>query len=104
MKPAKSCLFAAQVEALENRRLLTIDAQAHPAVTNSAFDFHTAHKLNFTFNKDVQASLQPSDVSVVDGVGNPITGPSTVSYDSGTNTATFSFSSILPDGNYTATL
>jgi hypothetical protein len=83
---------------------LSIDAPAHPTVIDKSFDFATSHNLIFSFNKDVEASLLPTDVSVTDVFGNPISGPASVSYDAGTDTATFHFGLILADGDYIATL
>jgi hypothetical protein len=83
---------------------LTIDSPARPAATTTAFDFQTSHNLLFHFNKDVESSLAPGDVTIVDEFNVPVTGPNSVSYDSGTDTATFHLPTILPDGDYTATL
>src|SRR5438067_10975783 len=57
---------------------LTISSPARPVVTNSSFDFQSSHNLLFTFNEDVGDSLDPTDVTVVNGNNNPIPGPATV--------------------------
>lgn len=85
-----------------------------PEVTASAFQFATApHKLNFTFDRDVSASLGTDDL-VVQNLTTMQTIPSTdfsIDYDVLTNHATFAYTGttagiagMLPDGNYTATL
>jgi hypothetical protein len=83
---------------------MVIDSPARPAVVHQEFAFQTGHDLLFTFSKDVQDSLAPGDVSVVDSASNPVSGPASVTYDTDTDTATFHFASILADGDYAATL
>jgi hypothetical protein len=79
-----------------------------PAVTDKNFDRETStHKVVFTFSEALLASsLQADDVSVISrDVANPTPfSPVSVSFDSITNKATFSFSSTLAQGNYRATL
>src|SRR5205807_2667861 len=48
--------------------------------------------------------LSLSALSVVDRDTSATVNPTGYSYDPGTNTATFTFSGVLPDGNYRATL
>ncbi len=85
-----------------------------PEVTASSFQFATApHKLSFTFDRDVSGSLGTDDL-VVQNLTTMQTIPASdfsVSYDTLTNIATFSYTGttagitgMLPDGNYTATL
>jgi hypothetical protein len=85
-----------------------------PEVNISDFLFQTApHRLQFTFNDNVSASLGTNDI-VLENLTTGQTIPSsqlTLSYDGGTNTATFSYTGngsgitgVLPDGNYRATL
>jgi hypothetical protein len=87
---------------------------AAPAVSASSFVFAAApHRLSFTFNDNVSASLGTDDI-VLENLTTMQTIPSgqlSVSYDVGTNTATFSYSGnasgltgVLPDGAYRATL
>jgi hypothetical protein len=93
---------------------LLVSAFPAPTVADSAFLFDAApHRLRFTFNSDVSASLGLDDI-VLENLTTSATIPSSdlsVAYDTNTNTATFSytgngggFSGVLPDGNYRATL
>jgi hypothetical protein len=77
-----------------------------PVLTASAFIFQTApQRLSFTFDADVHASLSSGSVTVQRLSPNPATiSVSSPAWDSSTNTATFNFTGILPDGNYLATL
>ncbi len=90
-----------------------------PAVQNSQFIFDgftlpdAPHRLEYAFNTDVSASLGTNDL-LLENLTTLQTVPSgfmSVSYDSGTNTATFTFpgftdgaAGVLPDGQYRATL
>jgi hypothetical protein len=94
-----------------------IYAQRYARLTEvniSNFLFQTApHRLQFTFNDNVSASLGTSDI-VLGNLTTSTTIPSSdlsLSYDTSTNTATFSYTGnasgiagVLPDGNYRATL
>jgi hypothetical protein len=76
-----------------------------PAVINSNFLFETSPlRLTFQFNQDVSASLSLSDFVIQKLPGGPTITPAGLSYDATTNTATITFSGILADGNYRATL
>ena len=76
-----------------------------PSVSSSTFAFATApHKLRFTFSENVGASLQPSDLIVRDTVTQAQIIVSGVSFDTVTNTATFTLNNVVPDGAYRATL
>jgi hypothetical protein len=76
------------------------DVTAGPSVTLAQFVYQTApQRVRFTFNQDVGASLSASDFNVFGPPGMPA---HALSYDALTNTATLSFSGILPDGNYSA--
>jgi hypothetical protein len=92
----------------------TISNPSAPTVTASSFLFETApHRLRFSFDDDVSASLGTNDI-VLENLSTQQTIPSgqlSVSYDQATNAATFSytasaggFGGVLPDGNYRATL
>ena len=82
-----------------------------PRVTASSFGYATApHHLDFTFTRDVGASLQASDL-VLQNLTTSQTIPSgsiDVSYNSSTGTARFTFpgltDGLLPDGRYRATI
>src|SRR6185436_3314386 len=77
-----------------------------PAVTAAAFVYETSpQRLTFTFNQDVHNSLSTASIKVERLSPNPaVITVSNPTWDSATNTATFSFSGILPDGDYRARL
>src|SRR5688572_14129863 len=82
-----------------------------PRVTASAFRFATApHALEFTFSRNVGASLGPGDLLLENLTTSQTipTGSINVSYNATTNTARFTFpglsGGLLPDGNYRATI
>jgi hypothetical protein len=84
---------------------IRIQLVAPSVVPNSAvYAYQTSpNKLSFVFNQDVSASLSAADVTVTRAGGSSI--PLTLlSYDSSTNTATFSMATPLADGDYTATI
>ncbi len=86
-----------------------------PEVSESSFLFDTApHRVQFTFDRDVSASLGTDDI-VLENLTTMQTIPPSdlaLSYDPLTNTATFSYTGpgssllpgVLPDGDYRATL
>ena len=76
-----------------------------PSVTSSIFHFDTApHRLAFTFDQDVSASLSLDDLVVQAQPGGAVVTPVALTYDAPTNTATVTFDGILADGDYRATL
>jgi hypothetical protein len=86
-----------------------------PSVSASFFAFETApHRLQFTFDENVSASLGTDDLIVQNLTTGQTVPPSdlSLSYDLATNTVTFSYigtgssllPGVLPDGNYRATL
>jgi hypothetical protein len=78
-----------------------------PTVSPGTFQFEvTPNRLRYAFNEPVQLSLGPADLLVQRlEAGGPVTvTPSSFGYDPATNTATFTFSGALPQGNYRATL
>jgi hypothetical protein len=76
-----------------------------PAVTASSFNFATLpQRLSFTFNQNVASSLGLEDIVIAQLPGGPTVTPSGLSYDAGTNTATFLFGTPLPDGRFRARL
>jgi hypothetical protein len=80
-------------------------AAAAPAVTSSSFNFATLpQRLSFTFNQNVGPSLDLGDIVVQQLPGGPTITPSSLSYNAGTNTATFNFNAPLPDGRFRARL
>lgn len=81
---------------------VTVAESAFPTVTNIGYDFRQT--LTFTFNTDVGASLVPGDLQVTpQPTGTPLT-PDGVVWNATTRTATFTFNTPLPNGNYRATL
>lgn len=92
------------------------NAVAAPAVNGSQFVFDGAtlpsppHSLSYSFSQNVGASIDPSDLQLVNTTTNTTvpTANIAVSYNAGTNAATFTFpgysDGVLPDGQYTATL
>jgi hypothetical protein len=76
-----------------------------PTVTASTFNFNAApHSLSFRFSEDVKDSLGLSDLSVQNLTNPGQVIPASFTYDANTNTVTFTFAGVLPDGNYRATL
>lgn len=76
-----------------------------PAVSSSAFEFETAQKVKLVFAEDLNgSSVAANDLVMLNTTTNQPYTPSAVSYNAATRTALFSFSSVLPDGNYTFTL
>jgi hypothetical protein len=99
--------------ALSGSLNITIDTTA-PSISGAAFAFLTGHSIAYPFSENVSATLGSSDIAV-QNTTTATTIPSaqqSISYNGGTNVATLSFpgvssfsgSSILPDGNYTATV
>ncbi len=88
--------------------LLATDVVA-PQVTASSFNFLTSQSVTISFNDNVGASLDTSDLVLHNNTTNTDINAAdlAVAYDGGTNTATFTFpglGGILPDGDYTLTL
>jgi len=76
-----------------------------PTLLSSNYLYTTAlNKLSFTFSEDVSASLSTSSLSVVSVPDNSPVSTIAMSYNSATNTATFTLATPLADGNYLATL
>ena len=73
-----------------------------PVITAATYRYQSApHRLQFTFSHNVQGTFDSSDVTLVNrSSGLPVA--ATLSYDTGTNTATFQFSGALPNGDYRA--
>jgi hypothetical protein len=83
----------------------TVTTAPAPAVTNSDFLFTTLpQRLRFAFNQDVSAGLAIDDLIVTALPGGPVVTPSGLTYDHATNTATVTFTGVLPDASYRATL
>jgi parallel beta-helix repeat protein len=76
-----------------------------PKVTSSAFVYDAGpQKLEYTFSEDVSASLSTADIYVIDPISYQSYSPTGVTYDRASNTAVFTFGSVLPKGNYRAYL
>jgi hypothetical protein len=76
-----------------------------PAVANSTFVYQTApQRLTFVFTQDVSTSLSLDDVLVEDLTHGGNVTPDGLSYNVNTNTATVTFTGILSNANYRATL
>jgi hypothetical protein len=87
----------------------TVTVTVTPAVTAAGFVYASGgtHRVRFTFNQDVQASLSAADLAVRKlGEGGGAVAASSPTYDAATQTATFAFGALanLPNGNYRATL
>ena len=79
-----------------------------PTLTADSYLFSALNKLTFSFSEDVSASLSTGSLSVVtvpsDGSSATPISVTSMSYNSATNTATFTLAMPLADGNYLATL
>jgi Rhamnogalacturonan I lyases beta-sheet domain/Bacterial Ig-like domain len=76
-----------------------------PQVSSAAFLFETSHAVQIEFDEEID----PATLSVTDLVLDPVAAganltPDIVTYDAPTRTATFTFNSLIPDGNYDARL
>ena len=75
------------------------------AVTAASFNYdQLPQAVSLTFNKDVSASLTAAALQVQNLTTGAMVAAADMSYDMGTNTATFHFASQLPDGRYRAVL
>ena len=78
---------------------------ATPAVTHSSFNFATLpQRLSFSFNQNVGSSVGLNDIVVQQLPAGPTIAPNGINYDAVTNTATYLFSTPLPDGRFRARL
>jgi polygalacturonase len=76
-----------------------------PSISGQSYLFPSAlNKLGFMFSEDVSASLSAGSLNVVTSPGGSPINVTGMSYNSGTNTATFTLATPLADGNYLATL
>jgi hypothetical protein len=83
----------------------TFAININPALAISGgFEFDQQQVIALDFNQDVNATLQLSDVHVIDlASGLPIA-PSALAYDATSHHSSLSFGSVLPDGNYRVTI
>jgi hypothetical protein len=71
-----------------------------PALIASSFNRNASpHSISFTFSENVFNSIGLDDIVISGGMN-----PASFDYDSNTNTLTFVFASVLPDGAYRAVL
>lgn len=76
-----------------------------PTVTSANFAYASnPQKLVYTFSEDVSATLSPADIYIINTTTYQSYSPASFSYDKASNTAVFSFGSMLPEGNYRAYL
>jgi hypothetical protein len=76
-----------------------------PVAAPAGFAFETAQNVSVDFSEYVNSSLTAGDLSVSNlTTGAAAVASSSYSYNDLTNRATFSFTGILPDGNYRATI
>jgi hypothetical protein len=76
-----------------------------PDVLQSTFHFATLPMtLRVAFNSNVSGSLDLGDILVRNLTTQTTVNPTSLAYDVATDTATFEFSGVLPDGNYRATI
>src|SRR2546421_6006580 len=89
VRPNSSGLVRQFMESLETRQMLSA-----PYVTAAAFNYETLpHKVSFTFDQDVSASLSADDL-LLQRVGDDSgisSSDLSESYDTTTDTATFSY-------------
>ena len=73
-----------------------------PQVLAGVFNYQQSQSVQVAFSENVGASLQTGDVVLTNLTTNQTvpSGNIVVNYDPGLNIATFTFGSILPDGNY----
>jgi hypothetical protein len=78
------------------------DETSAPVISGATYLYQSSpHRLQFQFTQNVQGTLDTSDVTL----RNRVTGaavPATLSYDAASNTATFNFNTVLPNGDYRA--
>ncbi|CAN5675533.1 hypothetical protein BH09PLA1_BH09PLA1_27490 [soil metagenome] len=84
---------------------ITLIDNVAPANVSQSFAYATLPQaLRFKFTEDVQNSLSPSDLSLMNlTTGLPVSADA-VAWDGGTNTASFNFNSFLPNGSYSAVI
>ncbi|HWP40740.1 MAG TPA: dockerin type I domain-containing protein, partial [Tepidisphaeraceae bacterium] len=90
---------------------MSLNVVAVPTVLTQGFHYLSApQRLTYQFSENVSASLSTADLMLQNLTTSTTVPPGSIalSYDPGTNTATFSFpgfaGGILPDANYRATL
>jgi hypothetical protein len=75
-----------------------------PTLVSDGYLSTALNKLSFTFSEDVSASLSTTSLNVITVPGGASINVSSMSYNTATNTATFTLATPLADGNYLATL
>ena len=85
--------------------LLNTTDNVAPTIGAAQFPFLLApHRISIPFSEPVGPSLSLSDMTVQNQTTATTAEPVSLSYDQATNTATFSFASVLQDGNYRAAI
>lgn len=87
----------------ENVQTVTL-ADVPPSAIANVFTYETAHNLSFDFSLDVSASLDVSDLELLNTTTGETVAATTYRYDPKLNRVTFGFDAILPDGDYSATI
>jgi rhamnogalacturonan endolyase len=73
-------------------------------ITASGFDYQTGQAVTFTFSKDVGPSIAAGDLLLENLTNGTTIRPSSIGVNYSPTTVSFSATTILPDGNYRATL
>jgi hypothetical protein len=87
---------------LSTTATLNVSVYLPPVITSVNFDYRRA--ISVTFDSDVSASLTTTALAVYTQPTGPAFTPTRVSWDGDTKTATFTFDTPFPDGNYRAVL
>jgi hypothetical protein len=95
--------FQGQILARNGATVFTQTVTNAPAVIASSFVYDTSpNTLNFTFTKDVSASLSAADLVVQLSGGGTVSPIQYAGYNAATNTASFTLPTGLADGSYSA--
>jgi probable HAF family extracellular repeat protein len=85
--------------------LLNSTDNVGPTIGAAQFPYLLApHRITIPFSEPVAPSLSLPDITVQNMTTATTVNPLSMSYDVATNTATFSFAGVLPDGNYRASI
>ncbi|CAN5540627.1 hypothetical protein BH09PLA1_BH09PLA1_28300 [soil metagenome] len=106
MPPGPYMLFVMNNQGVPSvAAMMTLNPAVAPNVTASSFLYNASpHRLSFKFDQNVTSSLGLEDIIVQRLPSGPNISPSALAFDASANTATFSFSGVLGNGNYRATL
>jgi hypothetical protein len=103
---AKQTESGKQQSVVSGALVVTIDTVAPTISSPTTFAFDALpQQIIYSFSENVQPSLATGDVSITNNTTPGATLPSSaLVYTAATNTAALQFASVLPDGEYTATL